>query len=173
MNTKRFFAATSIAATVISTEEASAAPELVEQTGLEREVAKQVQTLRRSKGLPSVRYSTALSAGAQARARDMARRGYFAHTDASGTPFWIGVMRYYPSRGWRSWKIGENLLWTAPQLDASTVVRRWLDSPAHRAILLKAGWRDVGAAAVRVRSAPGVYSGQDVTIVTLELGYRR
>jgi uncharacterized protein YkwD len=172
MNVKKLFAA-SIAAGVVSTEPAAAAPEAVEQTGLERAVTAKVQTLRHQQGLSSVRYSSELAAGARARARDMARRGYFAHTDASGTPFWIGVMRYYPSRGWRSWKIGENLLWTAPQLDANTVVRRWLNSPPHREILLKAGWRDVGAAAVRVNSAPGVYSRQDVTIVTLELGYRR
>jgi uncharacterized protein YkwD len=82
-------------------------------------------------------------------------------------------MRFYPSRGWRSWKVGENLLWTAPPLDATTVVRRWLESPPHREVLFRGAWRDVGAAAVRVNGARGVYAGQNVTIVALEFGARR
>lgn len=172
MNTKRFLAA-SLVAGVVSTDQAAAAPAVVEQTALETTVTANVQTVRLERGLPKLRVSPGLTAGARARARDMARRGYFSHTDPGGTPFWIGVMRYYPAQGWRSWKIGENLLWTAPPLDANTVVRRWLESPAHRDVLLRANWRDVGAAAVRVASARGVYAGQNVTIVALELGVRR
>jgi uncharacterized protein YkwD len=51
-------------------------------------------------------------------------------------------------------------------------VRRWLASPTHRAVLLRARWRDVGVSAVRVATAPGMYRRQNVTIVTLELGVR-
>jgi uncharacterized protein YkwD len=172
MNTKRFLAA-SLVAGVVSTDQAAAAPEVVEQKALETAVNEQVQVVRRERGLPRLRYSPSLTAGARARARDMARRGYFSHTEPNGTPFWIEVMRFYPSRGWRTWKIGENLLWTAPVLDANTVVRRWLESPPHRDVLLRANWRDVGAAAVRVTSARGVYAGQNVTIIALEFGVRR
>jgi uncharacterized protein YkwD len=171
MSAKKLFAA-SLVAGVVTTDQAAAAPAVVEQTALETAVTAQVQTIRRGRGLPSLRFSPTLTAGARARARDMARRGYFSHTDPSGTPFWVQVMRFYPSRGWRAWKIGENLLWTAPPLDANTVVRRWLESPPHRDVLLRANWRDVGAAAVRVTSARGVYAGQNVTIVALEFGVR-
>jgi uncharacterized protein YkwD len=149
------------------------ATERTEQDALEREVTEEVQAVRRQYGLPSLRYVSSLAAGADARSRDMARRGYFAHTDSSGAPFWIVVRRFYPVEGWRSWKVGENLLWTVPRLDARTIVRRWLASPTHRAVLLKAIWRDVGVGAVRVQTAPGVYARQNVTIVTLEFGVRR
>jgi uncharacterized protein YkwD len=168
---KKLFAA-SAAAGALPTAPANAA-ELSDQDALEADVAKQVQDVRRQHGLPSVRYVPGLAAGADARSRDMARRGFFAHTNSSGAPFWIVIRRFYPAEGWRSWKIGENLLWTAPPLDAREIVRRWLASPTHRAVLLKANWRDVGVGAVRVQTAPGVYARQNVTIVTLELGIRR
>jgi uncharacterized protein YkwD len=168
---KKLFAA-SVAAGAVPAASANAA-ELTEQDALERDVVNEVQAVRRQHGLPSIRYASSLAAGADARSRDMARRGYFAHTNSSGTPFWIVVRRFYPVEGWRSWKVGENLLWTAPPLDAHTIVRRWLASPTHRAVLLKAMWRDVGVGVVRVQTAPGVYARQNVTIVTLEFGVRR
>lgn len=168
---KKLFAA-SAAAGALPTASANAA-ELTDQDALERDVADEVQAVRRQHGLPAVRYVRGLAAGADARSRDMARRGFFAHTDSSGAPFWIVVRRFYPVTGWRSWKVGENLLWTAPRLNAQTIVRRWLASPTHRAVLLKPLWRDVGVGAVRVQTAPGVYARQDVTIVTLEFGVRR
>jgi uncharacterized protein YkwD len=170
MNTKSFLAVTIVVGGAVSAEPADAA---VEQTALEHAVTAKVQTVRVQRGFTRLRISPTLVAAARARARDLARRGYFSHTDPSGTPFWIQVMRFYPSRGWRSWKVGENLLWTAPPLDATTVVRRWLESPPHREVLFRAAWRDVGAAAVRVNGARGVYAGQNVTIVTLEFGARQ
>jgi uncharacterized protein YkwD len=167
---KKLFAASAAAGAIPAT--AANAAELNEQDALERDVANEVQAVRRAHGLTTVRYVPGLAAGADARSRDMARRGFFAHTDSSGAPFWIVVRRFYPVEGWRTWKIGENLLWTAPPLDARTIVRRWLASPTHRAVLLRARWRDVGVSAVRVATAPGMYRRQNVTIVTLELGVR-
>jgi uncharacterized protein YkwD len=171
MRIKKLFAA-SAAASAIPAPAANAAPDVTKQDALARDVTAEVQEARHEHGLPRVRYVPGLAAAARARSLDMARRGYFAHTDPRGTPFWVGVTRYYPTRGFRAWKVGENLLWTAPRLDARTIVRRWLASAPHRAVLLKATWRDVGVGAVRVTTAPGVYAGQDVTIVTLELGFR-
>ena len=48
----------------------------------------------------------------------------------------------------------------------------WLNSPPHRQNLLTAAWREVGIAAVHASSAPGVYAGQDVTILHVDFGVR-
>jgi hypothetical protein len=39
--------------------------------------------------------------------------------------------------------------------------------------LLTARWREVGLSAVHVNSAPGVYGGNAVTILTADFGVRR
>jgi hypothetical protein len=40
-------------------------------------------------------------------------------------------------------------------------------------VLLNPVWRDVGVSAIRVTSAPGVFEGDDVTLVTADFGVRR
>jgi uncharacterized protein YkwD len=47
-----------------------------------------------------------------------------------------------------------------------------MTSPEHRANLLDHGWREIGLSAVHVPSAPGVYGGSEVTIVTADFGVR-
>ena len=48
-----------------------------------------------------------------------------------------------------------------------------MGSPGHRANLLSPRWREIGIAAVHAASAPGVYGGHEVTIVTADFGVRR
>src|SRR5712691_7281978 len=59
--------------------------------------------------------------------------------------------------GYRTWNVGENLLWSTPGIDASTVVDRWLASPTHRHILLSPRWRELGLGVAAATAAPGVY----------------
>ena len=47
-----------------------------------------------------------------------------------------------------------------------------MNSPEHRANLLDRSWREVGLSAVHAASAPGVYGGDEVTIVTADFGFR-
>jgi uncharacterized protein YkwD len=103
----------------------------------------------------------------------MAQRGYFTHESADGTAFWRRVERAYGSRGFRYWSVGENLLWSSPDIGAVEAVRTWLESPAHRENLFAREWREVGLAAIHVASAPGVYGGRPVTIITADFGVRR
>jgi uncharacterized protein YkwD len=46
-------------------------------------------------------------------------------------------------------------------------------SPEHRRNLLNPDWRQIGLAALEVPSAPGLYVGLGVTIVTVDFGVRR
>jgi uncharacterized protein YkwD len=47
-----------------------------------------------------------------------------------------------------------------------------MHSPGHRKNILTPRWREIGLSAVTVRSAPGVFSGRDVVIVTTDFGVR-
>ena len=83
------------------------------------------------------------------------------------------IVRYYPLQGTHYWSVGENLLWSSPDVDAAGALNMWINSPEHRRILLTARWREIGLAAVHVAAAPGTYGGREVTIVTADFGVRR
>jgi uncharacterized protein YkwD len=102
----------------------------------------------------------------------MAQRGYFSHDSANGTSFDRRISRYYPLKGAHYWSVGENLLWSSPDVDAASALNMWLNSPPHRKILLTARWREVGLSAVHVPSAPGTFAGREVTIVTADFGVK-
>jgi uncharacterized protein YkwD len=132
-----------------------------------------VNRLRRSHGLTPLRISTKLSAAATQHTQEMARLGYFSHDSADGSAFWRRVQHYYGSAGRRYWEVGENLLWASPDVGAAASLKMWMGSPEHRANLLKDEWREIGLAVVHVPSAPGVFRGLEVTIVTADFGVRR
>jgi uncharacterized protein YkwD len=142
-------------------------------SSLETGILAQVNTLRRSHGLVPLRLSTRLSAAARQHSGEMASRGYFSHNSVDGSRFDRRIARFYPMGGRRYWSVGENLLWSSPDVDAPGALRMWLESPEHRANLLTARWREIGISAVHAASAPGTYSGREVTIVTTDFGVRR
>jgi uncharacterized protein YkwD len=139
---------------------------------LEHAVIIRMNEVRRRHGLRPLRNNAALATAADFHSRDMARKGYFEHDSASGTAFWRRIERFYPSRGFRSWTVGENLLWGTDSYGAAFAVREWMQSPPHRENILSRGWREVGIGAVSVSSAPGEYRGRAVTIVTADFGSR-
>ena len=132
----------------------------------------QVNTLRAANGLGRLRLSTSLSAAAGRHSTEMARRGYFSHDSANGQSFSTRIAHAYSPRGYRSWSVGENLVWGGPDIGAARAFQLWLSSPPHRANLLNARWREVGLGAVHSSSAPGVYGGGPATIVTADFGAR-
>ena len=104
---------------------------------------------------------------------EMAERGYFAHDSANGSTFDKRIARFYPMGFHRYWSVGENLLWSSPDVDASRALTMWINSPEHKANMLNRRWREIGLSAVHSSSAPGTYSGRPVTIVTTDFGIRR
>jgi uncharacterized protein YkwD len=126
---------------------------------------------RTSDGLPPLENSEALDAAARAHAVSMARRGYFTHESADGTPFWRRIASFYPAGGFARWQVGETLYWSRPGPTASNVVAAWLGSPEHRDILL-GHWAQVGVALVRVSAAPGFFGGQATVIAVADFGLR-
>jgi uncharacterized protein YkwD len=140
---------------------------------LEQGVIAGINDIRRARGLRPLRTNARLAAAGDFHSRDMARKGYFEHDSANGTAFWRRIERFYPSRGFRSWTVGENLLWGSQTYGPAFAVREWMNSPPHRANILSREWREIGIGAVTVASAPGEYRGRAVTIVTADFGARR
>jgi uncharacterized protein YkwD len=132
----------------------------------------QVNALRLAHGLVPLRVSPSLTAAANVHSTQMARLGYFSHDSANGGSFSSRIATFYPARGYRSWTVGENLLWASPDIGALRALKMWLASPPHRANLLDARWREIGLVAVHARSAPGVYGNAPTTIVTADFGTR-
>ncbi|MGH3104969.1 MAG: CAP domain-containing protein [Gaiellaceae bacterium] len=144
-----------------------------EVPGLEAAIVRQVNAFRTRHGLARLHVSVRLAASAEDKSRRMAARGYFDHDSPSGAPFWRQIERFYGSRGYRYWSVGENIEWGPAGIAAETALEAWLRSPPHRAVLLRARYRQFGLSAVEVTDAPGVYGGQAVTIVTAHFGVRR
>ena len=139
---------------------------------LESRVLVDLNRVRVQHGLVPLRSSSRLGAAAAQHSREMARVGYFSHDSADGGEFWRRIARFYSSSGYRSWSVGENLLWSSPDVDAENAVKMWMGSPEHRANILNRSWREVGLSAVHSESAPGTYHGLGVTIVTADFGAR-
>ena len=150
----------------------SAAPHVAQNVStrdaLELQVLGEINVLRRSHGLAALRMSKGLRAAADAHSSSMVTAGFFAHGDFSRR-----IARYYPRGRYRTWSIGENLLWSSADIDAAQAVQLWLNSPSHRKILLTARWREIGLSAVHVDAGPGVFNGAPVTVVTADFGVRR
>jgi uncharacterized protein YkwD len=72
----------------------------------------------------------------------MLRNDFFAHQSSDGTSFDHRVRAYAKAR-----RVGENLAMVSRvRRVAREVVRMWLNSPGHRAILLSRRYRRVGVA---------------------------
>jgi uncharacterized protein YkwD len=140
---------------------------------LEQGVLADINALRHDHGLAPVRFSARLSAAARQHSQEMAARGYFSHNSANGWTFDRRIARYYPTAGSHYWSVGENLLWSSPDVDAGGALNMWWNSSEHRKNMLTARWREIGVSAVHVPAAPGAYGGREVTIVTTDFGVRR
>jgi uncharacterized protein YkwD len=144
----------------------------VSLTSLASGVLGSLNSVRRSRGLRPLRLSHALSLAAKEHSLQMVQRGFFEHESPNGAPFWRRIERFYGSRGFRFWEVGENLAYGSPELGADETVRMWMNSPGHRENLLVPRWREVGLAAVHVGSAPGTFGGSAVTVITADFGIR-
>jgi uncharacterized protein YkwD len=145
----------------------------VRDTSIESSVLAQINQVRADHGLQPLKLSAKLSAAAQQHTDEMGADGYFAHESVDHSSFWKRVVRWYPSSGWASWSVGENLLWSSPDVSPSDAVAMWMSSPEHRANLLSRTWREIGLSAEHFDAAPGTFGGGPVTIVTADFGARR
>jgi uncharacterized protein YkwD len=151
---------------------AAARSEIVAADALEPVVLRDLNTVRRQHGLVPLRLAATLSAAADRHSREMALGGYFTHESRDGTSFGQRLRQFYPSRGFGTWSVGENLVWASPQISADEALALWMKSPGHRDNVLNPVWREVGLGAVQASGAPGAFDGLDVTLLTADFGVR-
>ncbi|WP_156727979.1 CAP domain-containing protein [Streptomyces apocyni] len=110
-------------------------------SGLERTAAEVValtNTERARAGLRPLSGEVRLTAAAQAHSADMIARDFYAHTAPDGSEPWHrAAAAGCPHRG-----IGENI--ACGQRSPAEVVEGWMNSPGHRANILKPEFTDIG-----------------------------
>lgn len=107
---------------------ARTAAEVVDLTNRERAGA----------GLPPLAADPLLTKAAQAHSADMVARAFYSHTSPEGGKPWDRAA----AAGCRRHSIGENI--ACGQRSPAEVVRGWMDSPGHRANILKPDFTHLG-----------------------------
>jgi uncharacterized protein YkwD len=116
---------------------------------VERAIVRTIDRKRGGYGLRAVRPSFPLARAADAHSADMLRANYFAHSSSSGASFSTRIHRFV-----RAARVGEALALVSrchSRRAAHLVVRMWMNSPVHRAILLSRSFHRVGVALRRGR----------------------
>ena len=150
----------------------SRASNRVALSSLESGVLQQLNKIRVQHGLVPLKLSARLTDASVQHSREMGADGYFEHNSHDGTAFWKRIGHWYTSTGYAYWSVGENLLWSSPNVDPAAALQLWMNSPEHRANILTARWREIGVSAVHLNTAPGTYHGLEVTIITTDFGVR-
>ena len=145
----------------------------VELPSLDQGVLAQLNAIRQLHGLVELKLDPTLNQSAAQHSVEMGARGYFQHPSADGTAFWKRIQRFYPATGYSYWSVGENLLWSSPDVDPTRAMQMWMHSPEHRENILNPRWRQIGVSSVHLDTAPGTYDGLAVTIITTDFGVRR
>ena len=138
----------------------------------EMHLAAAINTTRNRHGLPELKLVDGLMRSAGKHSLQMAVKGYFAHSSANGASF-ITRLRSFYGGGNSNLVVGENLLWTAPQITPREVVWRWLRSSQHRLVLLSPRWRVFGVGVVSSNHGAGVFRGRPVMLVTADFAVKR
>ncbi|MDE2213473.1 MAG: hypothetical protein KGJ34_03045, partial [Patescibacteria group bacterium] len=114
---------------------------------------------RQDNNLADLADNTKLDEAAQAKAEDMAAKGYFSHVSPDGKEPWSWILQY----GYNYQYAGENL--AVRFTDSADVVNAWMASPDHRANILKPVYQDIG-----VGVATGTYQGESAIYVVQFFG---
>ena len=144
-----------------------------QQKALENGLVRAINVVRKEHGLKPLALSAKLSAAASAHTREMGTKGYFEHESYDSTDFWKRISRWYTSKGKRTWSVGENLLYSSPDVSADEGVELWMGSPGHRANILSRQWREIGISAMHFESAPGEFEDAPVPLVTADFCLRK
>jgi uncharacterized protein YkwD len=105
--------------------------------------------VRAEHDLPLLRENKRLRKAALGHSKQMVRDSFFEHTTPEGVTMVDRILKAKYVREDEGWILGENLAWGTGSLGTPRgAVDAWLDSPGHRANLLKAGYREMGVGIV-------------------------
>ncbi len=114
---------------------------------------------RSTNALGELTVNPVLTAAAQAKADDMAAKGYFAHVSPEGKSSWY----WFQQVGYKFSYAGENL--AVDFSDSPDVERAWMNSPTHRKNILDGNFTEIGIAVAR-----GTYKGHSTIFVAQMFG---
>src|SRR3989338_6998941 len=114
---------------------------------------------RQDLSLPPLTENELLTKAAVLKAEDMAEKGYFAHTSPDGKSPWYWLAEV----GYSYKSAGENL--AVNFFESSDVSRAWMNSPTHRANIVKENYTEIG-----IGTAEGIYQGKRTTFVAQFFG---
>ncbi len=123
------------------------------------EVLSLTNTERVANNVDTLTENPLLDKSAQAKADDMAAKGYFAHVSPDGTQPWD----FIDAAGYDYQYAGENL--AVRFVDTKDVISAWMASPTHRANIVKPQYTEIG-----VGIAQGMYKGEPATFVVQHFG---
>lgn len=104
---------------------------------------------RIANGLGSLALNGTLSQAAQAKAADMAANDYWAHDSPSGATPWT----FISAAGYAYQTAGENLAYGFTS--SSDAITGWMNSPGHRANILKDSFSEVGFGIIDIANYRG------------------
>jgi uncharacterized protein YkwD len=105
-------------------------------SGQEESLLAAINQARAARGVPPLKLGARLQKAAEAHSRAMARSGAFGHGN------WYRRLR---AHGVRGRMLGETIAWgVGTDGSARAIVAMWLASPAHRATMLRPGFRRIG-----------------------------
>jgi uncharacterized protein YkwD len=131
----------------------------------ERAIVRAINRQRAKHGLAAVRTSRRLAKAADFHSWEMLDADYFAHESRDGGSFDQRVRRYADHRS-----LGETLamLGGCGNGSARRVVRMWMNSSGHRAVLLSSAYRRIG-----IGKRAGNLGGNRACVVTADFGSRK
>ncbi len=109
---------------------------------------------RSEKGIAGLAWNETLANAANAKARDMMQKGYFAHTSPEGLTPW----HWFAQEEYSFLYAGENL--AVHFDDTEDVEDAWLNSPLHKANIVNPHFSEVGIAVLE-----GFFEGKNTTVV--------
>lgn len=122
---------------------------------------------RTRRGLPALRENSLLSAASLEHSQDMVRRDYFDHTTPDGRTVGTRLRALGYARG-VSASSGENIAYGfGVKSTPASIVRIWMDSPPHRADILRPTFTEIGIGiAMGAPELPGQKQADSATYTT-------
>jgi hypothetical protein len=114
---------------------------------------------RQEQNLSTLAVNPLLNKVAELKARDMAEKGYFSHVSPDGKKPWY----WFKQAGYNYEYAGENL--AVDFTDSQDVVAAWMNSPTHRANVLKEQYTEM-----ETGIATGTYKGHETVFVAQAFG---
>jgi uncharacterized protein YkwD len=100
----------------------------------------------------------------------MVERTYFDHDTQGGPDMAARILRTGYARN-QGWSLGENIAWGTGDLGtAGSIQRAWMESPGHRANILRPQFREIGIGIAVGAPVPG---GDEGATYTTDFGVRR